>query len=183
MLTGHEHLDPLLILTPQSYCICSRLTITHTGTCTAGDWLRNLQFLSFVSMLRPYTPCLHPGFAIRSNEHFAAMLLALAKLFNNDLSRIGRLTFSGHSLGGAVAQATAFRLRGWLIRALSDNVLAPTPRPMTYSQYTDPVPLRVWMRRQAHAHHHTPRRSGRSRYAPSPFNQYVRKPYAQRGRP
>jgi len=86
------------------------------------------------SMLLPWTPHLHRGFARRSNEHFAAMLLALAKLFENDLSKIKRLTFSGHSLGGAVAQATAFRLKGWLIRAQSDNDLTPTPRPMTYSQ-------------------------------------------------
>ena len=84
---------------------------------------------AFVSKLRPLTPRLHRGFARRSNEHFAGMLLALSKLFKNDLSKIERLTFSGHSLGGAVAQATAFRLKGWLIRAPSYEVLTPPPGP------------------------------------------------------
>ena len=84
---------------------------------------------AFVSMLMPFTPRLQRGFARRSNEHFAGMLLALAKLFKGDLSRIKRLTFSGHSLGGAVAQATAFRLKGWLIRAPSYEVLTPPPSP------------------------------------------------------
>jgi pimeloyl-ACP methyl ester carboxylesterase len=98
------------------------------------DWFDALRgkwgtgwFDALVGMLRPSMPRLHRGFARRSNDHFAAMLLALAKLFDNDLSQIKRLTFSGHSLGGAVAQATAFRLKGWLKRALSHKVLSPTP--------------------------------------------------------
>ena len=80
-------------------------------------------FDAFKSMLLPtgWFPRLQRGFARRSSEHFAGMLIALAKLFKDDLGRIKRLTFSGHSLGGAVAQATALRLKGWLLRALSDQ--------------------------------------------------------------
>ena len=65
-------------------------------------------------MLRPWQPRMHRGFAKRTDGHFAAILVALRKLFDDDLSTVKRIIFSGHSLGGAAAQGTAFLLTGWL---------------------------------------------------------------------
>ena len=71
------------------------------------------------SLLRPWLPRMHRGFAARANSYFAAILVAFDKLFDDDPSQIERIVFSGHSLGGAVAQATAFCLKGWLEKVYS----------------------------------------------------------------
>ena len=65
------------------------------------------------SMLFPWRPRMHRGFAKRIDKFFAPILVRLSKLFEDDLG-CERIIFSGHSLGGAAAQGTAFLLTGWL---------------------------------------------------------------------
>jgi len=65
------------------------------------------------SILFPWRPRMHRGFAKRIDKYFAPILVRLSKLFEDDQS-CERIIFSGHSLGGAAAQGTAFLLTGWL---------------------------------------------------------------------
>jgi len=69
---------------------------------------------------------MHRGFAKRIDTHFAAILVRLSKLFKDDLG-CERIIFSGHSLGGAAAQGTAFLLKGWLKKLYEKLELSEKP--------------------------------------------------------
>ena len=61
--------------------------------------------------LRAFKPRMHRGFATRSSIHVVQLMALLLEEFDGDLSKIKKLTFTGHSLGGAASMGLAYILR------------------------------------------------------------------------
>ena len=68
---------------------------------------------SILSMLKPWTPRMHRGFAKRSMTHLDVIIDLLRSTFDNDLRQIKRIYVTGHSLGGAAAMGCAYMLNRW----------------------------------------------------------------------